>query len=67
MGVYLSKKTMGNFDFFLILVFEESEEHYAMNAEIRGKMDIYTVKPDHAVTSIKQSPVLKGHIFLVLS
>ena len=28
-----------------------------------------TVKPAHAhaVTSIKQSPVLKGHIFLVLS
>ena len=28
---------------------------------------IYTVKPVHAVTSIKQSPVLKGHHFLVLS
>jgi hypothetical protein len=27
----------------------------------------YTVKPDQAVTSIKQSPVLKGHTFLVLS
>ena len=27
----------------------------------------YTVKFTHAVTSIKQSPVLKGHIFLVLS
>jgi hypothetical protein len=26
-----------------------------------------TVKPVHAVTSIKQSPALKGHIFLVLS
>jgi hypothetical protein len=26
-----------------------------------------TLKPAHAVTSIKQSPVLKGHIFLVLS
>jgi hypothetical protein len=26
-----------------------------------------TVKPAHAVTSVKQSPVLKGHIFLVLS
>jgi hypothetical protein len=25
-----------------------------------------TVKPAHAVTSIKQSPVLKGHLFLVL-
>ena len=26
-----------------------------------------TVKPAHEVTSIKQSPVLKGHLFLVLS
>ena len=25
---------------------------------------IYTIKSVHAVTSIKQSPVLKGHIFL---
>jgi hypothetical protein len=27
----------------------------------------YTVKPAYAVTSVKQSPVLKGHRFLVLS
>ena len=27
----------------------------------------YTVKPAYTVTSIKQSPVLKGHLFLVLS
>jgi hypothetical protein len=27
----------------------------------------YTVKPAHAVTSIKQSPVSKGHHFLILS
>jgi hypothetical protein len=26
-----------------------------------------TVKPAHAVASIKQSPVIKGHLFLVLS
>jgi len=26
-----------------------------------------TVKPAHEVTSIKRSPVLKGHFFLVLS
>ena len=31
------------------------------------KKNIFTVKSAHAVTSIKQSPVLKGHIFLVLS
>jgi hypothetical protein len=28
---------------------------------------IYTVKPVHAVTFIRQSPVLEGHLFLVLS
>ena len=28
---------------------------------------MHTVKPAHAITSIKQSPVLKGHIFFVLS
>ena len=28
---------------------------------------LYVVKPAHAVTSIKQSPVLKGQLFLVLS
>ena len=27
----------------------------------------YTVKSAHAVTSIKQSPVLKGRLFVVLS
>jgi hypothetical protein len=26
---------------------------------------ISTVKPAHAVISLKQSPILKGHIFLV--
>jgi hypothetical protein len=26
-----------------------------------------TIKPAHAATSIKQSPVLKGHLSLVLS
>jgi len=26
-----------------------------------------TVKPAHVVTSIKQSPLLRGHIFIVLS
>ena len=29
--------------------------------------DLYTVKPAHKVTSIKQSPVLKGQDFLVIS
>jgi hypothetical protein len=30
-------------------------------------MFIFIVKPAYAVTSIKQSPVLKGHLFIVLS
>jgi hypothetical protein len=28
---------------------------------------VHTVKPAHAVTSIKQSPVLIGHLLLALS
>ena len=35
-----------------------AKQYYAMNTE---------VKHMHAITSIKQPPVLKGHIFLVLS
>jgi len=34
---------------------------------IAYKYYTYTVKPAHAVTSIKQSSVLKDHFFLVLS
>jgi hypothetical protein len=30
-----------------------------------GFIKLYTVKPVHAVTSIKQSPVLKDHFFIV--
>jgi hypothetical protein len=29
--------------------------------------DPYTVKPTHVITSIKQSPVLKGHLCFVMS
>ena len=29
--------------------------------------NVHTVKPAYVVTSIKQSPVLKGHLFLDLS
>jgi hypothetical protein len=29
-------------------------------------MSLNTVKPAHVITSIKQSPVLRGHLFLVL-
>jgi hypothetical protein len=28
---------------------------------------LYTVKPSYVVISIKQPPVLKGHLFVVLS
>jgi len=38
-----------------------------INSSIAQVKNIDTVEPAHAVTSIKQSPVLKGHIFLVLS
>jgi len=31
------------------------------------KCILYTVKPARAVTSVKQSPVLKGHLFLIRS
>jgi hypothetical protein len=34
--------------------------------EIKYKTRPCTVKPAHAVTSIKQSPALKGHIFLAV-
>ena len=41
------------------------------NLEITGVIpvcnNLYIVKPAHAVTSIEQSPVLKGDFFLVLS
>ena len=37
--------------------------HSAINIE----QHLNTVKPSHAVTSIKQSPILKGHNFLVQS
>jgi hypothetical protein len=32
---------------------------------IGSDTSVGTVKPTHVVTSIKQSPVLKGHLFLV--
>jgi hypothetical protein len=44
----------------LITSFKEKIHHYFT-------MQVNTVKPAHVVTSIKQSPVLKGHIFLILS
>jgi hypothetical protein len=37
---------------------------YTVKPVLRGH---FWDKPSHVVTSIKQSPVLKGHPFLVLS
>jgi hypothetical protein len=38
-----------------------------MSSFQRIKCSLYPAKPAHAITSIKQSPALKGHFFLVLS
>ena len=42
---------------------------YRITSSLKIKTDIIvsTVNPAHVVTSIKQFPVLKGHLFLVLS
>jgi hypothetical protein len=52
--------------------FDDDMGMYGMVAGIWGSMYafgyvLYTVKPAHAVTSIKQLPVLRGHIFIILS
>jgi hypothetical protein len=48
-----------------------SPNQYQANSRVSDIASIenntYTVKPAHAVTSIKQPPVLKGHLFLLLS
>jgi hypothetical protein len=53
-----------------------TKERYVCLFDLSGYVSDYTVrkadltitvKPAHAVTSIKQSPVLKGHLFLGLS
>ena len=53
--------------FFFILNLElfciENIFHEIKSVSYNDKIQ-YTVKPAHVVTSIKQSPVLKGHIFL---
>jgi len=41
-------------------------EVWLMKGNRVGNSVVNTVKPAHVVTSIKQSPVLKGHLFLVL-
>ena len=51
---------------FSFNVFYLSQNNKLDRTQIMVHMQ-YTVKPAHAVTSIKQSPVLKGHLFVVLS
>ena len=40
---------------------------YSSALETEDALEGITVKPSHQITSIKQSPVLKDHLFLVLS
>ena len=54
------KKSVGNSSIF-------QDSIYKLSHMIKCTECVYTVKPAHVVTSIKQSPVLKGHIFLALS
>jgi len=49
-----------------ILLLDEATSALDTESE-RVSNIIYIVKPTQAVTSIKQSPVLKGHPFLVMS
>ena len=51
-------------DFFILICIPVCL-HSLNIINITYKVD--TVKPTHIVTSIKQSPVLKGHLCLVLS
>jgi len=44
-----------------------SYNHNQWKNSLNMSLEVITVKPSHEVTSIKQSPVLKGHIFRVLS
>jgi len=48
--------------YLLVTVFCTISKH----AETSKKTNYNAVKPDHVVTSIKQSLVLKGHLFPVL-
>jgi len=44
--------------------FTDEEDPYPLTYEFALGNCIYTVKPAHAVTSIKQSPVFKGDLSL---
>ena len=48
----------------LVLWYDSTHRGTYIDTNVKKK---YTVKLAYVVTFIKQSPVLKGHIFLVLS
>jgi hypothetical protein len=52
---------------FHVQNFISQMQHYQHVQENVIIIKCITVKPAHAVTSIKQSPVLKGQLFLVMS
>jgi len=51
----------------IALNYEESLDGFEVNTIFNSYYKQYTIKPPHVVTSIKQSPVLKGRFVLVLS
>ena len=50
-----------------IVIFSEQKLDLCLNPIWKKRRTTITVKPAHAVSSIKQSRVLSGHSFLVLS
>ena len=55
---------------FALFTKQDTMRPYTSNRRIRQRVictPLFTVKLAHAVTSIRQSPVLKGYICLVLS
>ena len=66
--------SISNTNFVLVLKITTNDIQCIMYVMCNGKQKndqsqhvLNTVKPAHGVTSIKQSPVFKHHIFLVLS
>jgi hypothetical protein len=66
----------GNFEFHFFLInklnkpviqFKENQIKDLIKCQQGPEVNLITVKPAQAITSIKQSPVLKGHHNFVLS
>ena len=65
-----SMTTTHNLPFFTFIISASKRQTKFLLLKMGGRSIQslqYTVKFAHAVTSIKQSPVLKGHLFVVLS